>query len=70
VIAPVAREQNTAMPPQSMPCASPVELIDGCVDDHTVEEDGIEGFMVRVYNGPKAGVDIPLLARRRILTVY
>jgi hypothetical protein len=43
--------------------------IDGCVDDHTVEEDGIEGFMMRIYNGPKTVVDIPLLARRR-LTVY
>jgi hypothetical protein len=41
-----------------MPCATPVELIEGCVDDHTIEEDRIEGLMMRIYDGPKTVVDL------------
>ena len=52
-----------------MPCATPVELIEGCVDDHTIEEDGIEGFMM-LQCAKDSRRSIPLLAGRRILTVY
>jgi hypothetical protein len=35
-----------------------LELIEGCVDDHTIEDDGIEGVTMRIYNLPKTVVDL------------